>query len=132
VVQAKRRVMYHGACKSTSRQAFVTKFALLFIRRVYTTDSRWQLRSGVLGGLFRPDTYLTSESGAGNNWAKGCALPLILSLCRNADIVLQITQKVIYNPSVKLLTDSRPGAELVDSILVSHIMHVTDNPTHVL
>ncbi|KAN0092610.1 Tubulin/FtsZ, GTPase domain containing protein [Tylopilus felleus] len=30
-----------------------------------------QLRSGPLGGLFRPDTFLTSESGAGNNWAKG-------------------------------------------------------------
>ena len=31
-----------------------------------------KLRSGVLGSLFRPDTYLTSNSGAGNNWAKGC------------------------------------------------------------
>ncbi|KAF8960035.1 beta-tubulin 2 tubb2 [Flammula alnicola] len=30
-----------------------------------------KLRGGVLGNLFRPDTYLTSESGAGNNWAKG-------------------------------------------------------------
>jgi len=24
-----------------------------------------------LGGLFRPDTFVTSEPGAGNNWAKG-------------------------------------------------------------
>ncbi|KAF8813430.1 beta-tubulin 2 tubb2 [Phlegmacium glaucopus] len=31
-----------------------------------------KLRSGALGSLFRPDTYLTSTSGAGNNWAKGC------------------------------------------------------------
>ncbi|KAJ3515924.1 hypothetical protein NLJ89_g1452 [Agrocybe chaxingu] len=30
-----------------------------------------KLRSGVLGNLFRPDTYLSAESGAGNNWAKG-------------------------------------------------------------
>lgn len=30
-----------------------------------------RLRSGPLGGLFRPDTYITGESGAGNNWAKG-------------------------------------------------------------
>ncbi|KAF8886071.1 beta-tubulin 2 tubb2 [Gymnopilus junonius] len=30
-----------------------------------------KLRSGALGDLFRPDTYLTSDSGAGNNWAKG-------------------------------------------------------------
>ncbi|KAF9478839.1 beta-tubulin 2 tubb2 [Pholiota conissans] len=30
-----------------------------------------RLRGGILGDLFRPDTYLHSESGAGNNWAKG-------------------------------------------------------------
>ncbi|KAF8622856.1 hypothetical protein AX15_006700 [Amanita polypyramis BW_CC] len=30
-----------------------------------------KLRSGTLGGLFRPDTFLTAEVGAGNNWAKG-------------------------------------------------------------
>lgn len=24
-----------------------------------------------MGGLFRPDTYITGENGAGNNWAKG-------------------------------------------------------------
>ncbi|KAG6849284.1 hypothetical protein H0H93_009765 [Arthromyces matolae] len=32
-----------------------------------------RLRSGSLGSLFRPDTYIHGESGAGNNWAKGCA-----------------------------------------------------------
>ncbi|KAG1853905.1 beta-tubulin 2 [Suillus subalutaceus] len=32
-----------------------------------------RLRSGPLGQLFRPDTYFTSDSGAGNNWAKGWA-----------------------------------------------------------
>ncbi|KAG1778991.1 beta-tubulin 2 [Suillus placidus] len=30
-----------------------------------------RLRSGPLGQLFRPDTYFTGDSGAGNNWAKG-------------------------------------------------------------
>ncbi|KAG1737147.1 beta-tubulin 2 [Suillus paluster] len=30
-----------------------------------------RLRSGLLGQLFRPDTYFTGDSGAGNNWAKG-------------------------------------------------------------
>jgi len=30
-----------------------------------------RLRSGPLGGLFRPDTYVHGENGAGNNWAKG-------------------------------------------------------------
>ncbi|KAG9316066.1 beta-tubulin [Chiua virens] len=28
-------------------------------------------QSGPLGSLFRPDTFFTSDSGAGNNWAKG-------------------------------------------------------------
>ncbi|KAF8895932.1 beta-tubulin 2 tubb2 [Mucidula mucida] len=28
-------------------------------------------RSSKLGKLFKPDTYITSEPGAGNNWAKG-------------------------------------------------------------
>ncbi|KIM35026.1 hypothetical protein M413DRAFT_449940 [Hebeloma cylindrosporum] len=32
-----------------------------------------KLRSGVLGNLFPPDTYLTSPFDAENNWAKGCA-----------------------------------------------------------
>ncbi|KAI0258362.1 beta-tubulin 2 [Gloeopeniophorella convolvens] len=30
-----------------------------------------RLRSGPVGGLFKPDTYITGEGGAGNNWAKG-------------------------------------------------------------
>ncbi|KAI6025088.1 beta-tubulin 2 [Pisolithus microcarpus] len=29
------------------------------------------IRAGRLGKLFRPDTYFTGDSGAGNNWAKG-------------------------------------------------------------
>ncbi|OSX58832.1 hypothetical protein POSPLADRAFT_1184527 [Postia placenta MAD-698-R-SB12] len=29
------------------------------------------IRSGKIGNLFRPDTFLTGETGAGNNWAKG-------------------------------------------------------------
>ncbi|KDQ59256.1 hypothetical protein JAAARDRAFT_33979 [Jaapia argillacea MUCL 33604] len=33
-----------------------------------------RIRGGPLGHLFRPDTYLTGESGAGNNWAKGSEL----------------------------------------------------------
>ncbi|KZT20480.1 beta-tubulin 2 [Neolentinus lepideus HHB14362 ss-1] len=32
-----------------------------------------RIRSGPLGSLFRPDTFLHAEVGAGNNWAKGCA-----------------------------------------------------------
>jgi len=30
-----------------------------------------RLRSGPLGGLFRPDTYISGENGAGNNFGKG-------------------------------------------------------------
>ncbi|KIM84885.1 hypothetical protein PILCRDRAFT_96615 [Piloderma croceum F 1598] len=30
-----------------------------------------RIRSGPLGALFRPDTYLTGDVSAGNNWAKG-------------------------------------------------------------
>ncbi|KAF7317160.1 Tubulin beta chain [Mycena chlorophos] len=30
-----------------------------------------RVRSGPMGGLFSPDTYLHGQSGAGNNWAKG-------------------------------------------------------------
>jgi len=30
-----------------------------------------KLQSGPLGKLFRPDTFITAQSGAGNNWAKG-------------------------------------------------------------
>ncbi|KAH9481803.1 Tubulin beta-2 chain [Psilocybe cubensis] len=32
-----------------------------------------RLRGGPMGKLFRPDTFITAEPGAGNNWAKGCA-----------------------------------------------------------
>ena len=31
-----------------------------------------QIRSGKIGSLFRPDTFITATTGAGNNWAKGC------------------------------------------------------------
>ncbi|KAI6039843.1 beta-tubulin 2 [Pisolithus marmoratus] len=31
------------------------------------------IRAGPLGRLFRPDTFFTGDSGAGNNWAKGWA-----------------------------------------------------------
>ncbi|KAI1797411.1 beta-tubulin 2 [Ganoderma leucocontextum] len=30
-----------------------------------------RISSGPLGKLYRPDTYITGQSGAGNNWAKG-------------------------------------------------------------
>jgi len=42
-----------------------------------------RLRSGPTGALFRPDTFITGDGGAGNNWAKGCSslsLPFALVL----------------------------------------------------
>jgi tubulin beta len=41
-----------------------------------TMDS---VRSGPLGGLFRPDNFVFGQSGAGNNWAKGRECLLIFS-----------------------------------------------------
>lgn len=41
-----------------------------------------KIRSGPLGNLFRPDTYIHGESGAGNNWAKGCK-PIKMRLTTN-------------------------------------------------
>lgn len=39
-----------------------------------------QIRSGSMGDLFRPDTFITADAGAGNNWAKGCQCLNILCL----------------------------------------------------
>lgn len=36
-----------------------------------TKTARAQVKSGPLGQLFKPDTFITGQSGAGNNWGKG-------------------------------------------------------------
>jgi tubulin beta len=43
-----------------------------------TMDS---VRSGPLGGLFRPDNFVFGQSGAGNNWAKGRKSPSYVFVC---------------------------------------------------
>ncbi len=50
-----------------------------------TMDS---LRSGALGGMFRPDNYVFGQNGAGNNWAKGrtCLLDVWCPLLTRASI----------------------------------------------
>ena len=61
------------------------------------------LRSGPLGGLFRPDNFVFGQSGAGNNWAKGrktCFSRLFRAMIPNSTDV-----------------DYTEGAELVDSVL---------------
>jgi tubulin beta len=46
-----------------------------FVPRAVAVDLEPQtidnIRSGPLGGIYRPDNLLSGESGAGNNWAKG-------------------------------------------------------------
>lgn len=53
-----------------------------------------------MGNLFRPDTFITGTSGAGNNWAKGCMWRLW---------TFQESPLIIY-------TVYTEGAELIDSI----------------
>jgi hypothetical protein len=64
--------MFHGVFRLTLRLASATKFETHFLSTLSLLTWCIKLRGGVLGNLFRPDTYLTSASGAGNNWAKGC------------------------------------------------------------
>lgn len=49
-----------------------------------TMDS---IRSGPLGGLFRPDNFVFGQSGAGNNWAKGRKEDNFCCMLLNADLI---------------------------------------------
>jgi hypothetical protein len=82
-----------------------------------------RLRSGPTGALFKPDTYITGEGGAGNNWAKGCSF--LSSHCyllfRCSCFLLSSLHRwyVVTSWSSrrpKFLISS--GAELVDTIMV--------------
>ncbi|KZT38830.1 beta-tubulin 2 [Sistotremastrum suecicum HHB10207 ss-3] len=42
-----------------------------YVPRSIQIDLESGLKSGRLGNLFRPDTFVNGQSGAGNNWAKG-------------------------------------------------------------
>lgn len=98
------------------------------------------IRSGPLGGLFRPDNFVFGQSGAGNNWAKGrecTSSPLTASgTCVGGHIFnlrstrvfivnLRVDARVFVVPSViircrfadPLPSDYTEGAELVDSVL---------------
>jgi tubulin beta len=72
-----------------------------------TMDS---VRSGPLGGLFRPDNFVFGQSGAGNNWAKGRKSFLV-----NATRTPRVFLFVLISPSLGL--DYTEGAELVDAVL---------------
>lgn len=124
--------MFLEAYRSTSRLACVTVYARfdLFITLIWLL---LKLRGGPLGGLFRPDTYIHGESGAGNNWAKGCECYIIPKLFyvswTNAGLSLH--RGCASSSCVLCSFDRRfiflPGAELIESILV-HWFLVTINP----
>ncbi|KZP01349.1 beta-tubulin [Calocera viscosa TUFC12733] len=64
------------------------------------------IRAGPLGQLFRPDTFVTGESGAGNNWAKG-------HYTEGAELIDQILDQV-RNQSEKC--DSLQGFQVIHSL----------------
>jgi tubulin beta len=68
-----------------------------------TMDS---VRSGPLGGLFRPDNFVFGQSGAGNNWAKG--REYIIDNTTRTTRLYRLTKRVL---------DYTEGAELVDAVL---------------
>jgi hypothetical protein len=88
-----------------------------------------RLRSGPTGALFKPDTFITGEGGAGNNWAKGCSSLLLSSFSlallffaahvphcpvyTDGMLILQVRGRLVNS---SFLISS--GAELVDTILV--------------
>jgi tubulin beta len=69
-----------------------------------------QLRSGPLGQLFRPSTFVHGDGGAGNNWAKGCKDDLRFA------VVFYSVSFIPWLNSLFLL-DYTEGAELVENIL---------------
>jgi Tubulin/FtsZ family, GTPase domain len=88
-----------------------------------------RLRSGPMGALFKPDTYITGEGGAGNNWAKGCSslsFPfLLIAVCCFRCSCSALSSLHRWYVDVDTLWSSRQpkilissGAELVDNIMV--------------
>ena len=91
-----------------------------------------RLRSGPTGALFRPDTFITGEGGAGNNWAKGCSslspFLLLFVYCCSSSLVFLLPVSSLhrwYVGACFVIVSSRQpeflissGAELVDTIMV--------------
>ncbi|KAF7761595.1 hypothetical protein Agabi119p4_9587 [Agaricus bisporus var. burnettii] len=86
-MQLERIAVYY---KETGARKYVPR-AILVDLEVATMDA---VRSGPLGSLFRPDNFISGQSGAGNNWAKGLA-------------DRRVNQPINYTE----------GAELVDDVL---------------
>ncbi|CAE6522863.1 unnamed protein product [Rhizoctonia solani] len=65
-----------------------------------------RLRSGPLGGLFRPDTFINGENGAGNNFAKGH----YTEGAELVDNILEVLRKQVEN------CDAMQGFQLIHSL----------------
>ncbi|OSC99897.1 beta-tubulin 2 [Trametes coccinea BRFM310] len=65
-----------------------------------------RIRSGPLGHLFRPDTFVTGSSGAGNNWAKG----FYTEGAELMDNILELVRKQTE------ATDALQGFQLIHSL----------------
>jgi len=65
-----------------------------------------RLRSGPLGHLFRPDTYVHGETGAGNNWAKG----YYTEGAEMVDSILEIVRRQVET------CDALQGFQLIHSL----------------
>ncbi|KAL5219131.1 hypothetical protein ABZP36_019815 [Zizania latifolia] len=90
-----------------------------------TMDS---LRSGPIGGIFRPDNFVFGQSGAGNNWAKGhytegaelidSVLDVVRKEAENCDC-LQGTDRYIHFVAFLLFLESSALSRAESGMLVS-------------
>jgi hypothetical protein len=63
-----------------------------------------RLRSGPTGALFKPDTFITGEGGAGNNWAKGCSsLSFFLLIARLFFFAAHVPHCLVYTDGMLIL-----------------------------
>ncbi|KAF5342343.1 hypothetical protein D9611_001343 [Ephemerocybe angulata] len=71
-LQLQRVGTYFDEIESSGATKYVPRSVQVDLEAGVCNKSRSvQIKGGSLGKLFRPDTYLHAEVGAGNNWAKG-------------------------------------------------------------
>src|ERR1700722_15875671 len=89
-----------------------------------TMDS---VRSGPLGGLFRPDNFVFGQSGAGNNWAKGRQLPSLFAML-DLDMLIfrtKITPRALSSSTPSwTLSERRLRAQIASKVLPGSIQFV--------
>jgi len=65
--QIQRVGVYFSEIESSEANKYVPRSVQIDLEEGVTH----RIQGGVMGKLFRPDTFITGTSGAGNNWAKG-------------------------------------------------------------